>query len=55
MSLAEHAHVNRMSGAAREVARRADALQLPRLNTDPVARVYDAGDGARLHEALAPR
>jgi hypothetical protein len=46
--------VNRSSGAGRDVARRADALGLPRIVGYPELRLYDAGDGARLHAALAP-
>jgi hypothetical protein len=46
--------VNRSSGAGRDVARRADALGLPRIVGHPDLRLYDAGDGAGLHAALAP-
>jgi hypothetical protein len=44
--------VNRSNGAGRDVARRADALGLPRIIGHPELRLYDAGDGARLHAAL---
>lgn len=46
-------HISRSNGAGRDVARRADALGLPRIGADPELRLYDAGDGARLHDALA--
>jgi hypothetical protein len=46
--------VNRSGGAGRDVAGRAEALGLPRIVGDAALRLYDAGDGARLHDALAP-
>jgi hypothetical protein len=47
------AHLERAGGVAKDVARRADALGLPRIAGNTDVRLYDAGDGARLHEALA--
>jgi hypothetical protein len=47
------AQVNRSNGVAGEVARRAEALGLRRIVWHPEIRLYDAGDGARLHQALA--
>lgn len=43
----------RSAGAAKDVARRAEALGLRRILWHPDVRLYDAGDGARLREALA--
>jgi hypothetical protein len=43
----------RALGAAREPARLAEELGLPRITWHPDVRLYDAGDGARLHAALA--
>jgi len=43
----------RARGAAREPARLAEELGLPRITWHPEVRLYDAGDGASLHEGLA--
>src|SRR5262245_15659024 len=43
----------RALGAAREPARIAEELGLPRITWHPEVRLYDAGDGARLQAALA--
>jgi hypothetical protein len=47
------AHRDRSGGPGREVARRAEAIGLGRIAWHPEVQLYDAGDGARLHEALA--
>lgn len=46
-------HLTRGDGSGRGFARRVDALGLPAIVGDRVLRLYDAGDGARLHDALA--
>jgi len=57
--LPEHArvrlitHMTRAGGVAKDIARRADALALPQITSHPQIRLYDGGDGARLHDALA--
>jgi hypothetical protein len=47
--------VNRSHGAGRDVAQRADALGLARIVGHGDLRLYDAGDGTRLHDALTRR
>jgi hypothetical protein len=47
------AHTLRSDAQGMEVVRRAEALGLPRITWHPEVRLYDAGDGARLHDALA--
>jgi hypothetical protein len=41
--------------SGKEADRCAEALGLPPIVGSPDVRLYDAGDGARLHAALAPR
>jgi hypothetical protein len=59
MPLPPHARVRlitqlvRVGGAARDVADRAEALGLRRIVWHAELRLYDAGDGAQLRDALA--
>ncbi|HEX3479619.1 MAG TPA: glycosyltransferase family 39 protein [Kofleriaceae bacterium] len=46
------AHLERSGGTGKELARRAEALGLPAILSHPELRLYDAGDGARLRDAL---
>jgi hypothetical protein len=46
------AHVERSGGSGKELARRAEALELRPIAWHPEVRLYDAGDGARLRDAL---
>jgi hypothetical protein len=46
-------HLSRAGGVARPIAQTADVLALPAIVWHPELRLYDAGDGARLHAALA--
>jgi hypothetical protein len=48
-------HTERSNGAGRDLGRRAEALGLRPLVWDREIRLYDAGDGARLHDALTTR
>src|SRR6185295_17615777 len=45
-------HLSRSGGVGKDVAHRAEALGLRRIFWRPEVRLYDAEDGARLHEAL---
>lgn len=45
-------NVRRSSERGEELVRRAEALALRRIVSYPKVRLYDAGNGARLHEAL---
>jgi hypothetical protein len=47
------AHIMRSGGSGKELARRAEALGLHPIAWHPEVQLYDAGDGARLHDALA--
>jgi hypothetical protein len=46
------AHVERSGGSGKELARRAEALGLRPIAWHPEVRLYDAGDGAQLRDAL---